>query len=94
MCKTMVRVLEEFEMMTIILDRIDRVQSGPRFVRKLIELLSLSKCNTRILLIADPASGTDWDLDLSDDVGWKGMYLQIRNWDQEEIVPPRRPNYQ
>ena len=96
MCKTLVTVLEEFEVTNVILDRIDRgLCSGkaPRFVERLLETLSASKCHTRILLITDPASGTRWDIDLSDEMKKKEMYLEIAQWDQEAITPRRRKRH-
>ncbi|KAL9126195.1 MAG: hypothetical protein Q9217_004724 [Psora testacea] len=96
LCKTLVMVLEEFEVTNIILDRIDRgMCSGrsPRFIERLLEALSASTCNTRILLVTNPATGLDWELDLSDDTKKKCMYLEIAQWDQEVITPRRRKRH-
>ena len=93
MCRMLVTVLEEFEEMNIILDRIDRATCtgrAPRFVEKLLETLSTSKSNTRILLVTNPAFAMDWDIELSDDMRRKDMYLEIAEWDQEVITPRRR----
>ncbi len=43
-------------------------------------ILSVSECNTRV---TKPVSGPDWDVDLSDEMKKKCMYLGIGRWDQE-----------
>ena len=86
MCKTVVTVLEELETVNIILDRIDWGSwrgRAPSFVERLLKALSASYCHTWILLVTEPTLGTAWEIDLTDDMKWKHMYLEIRGWDQE-----------
>jgi len=93
-CQTLVMVLEEFEVTNIILDRIDRaVCSGkaPRFIQRLLETLASSRCHTRILLVTP--SGTEWDMERSDDMKRKCMYLDIAQLNEEVITPRRRKRH-
>lgn len=89
-CETLVTMLEEFETMNIILDRIDRGScngGAPRFVERLLEALSVSKCHTRILLVTHPGWATEWDIDILDDMSKKHMYLEIDPWNQTIVSP-------
>lgn len=92
-CKTLVTVLEEFEVASVILDRLDRgVCSGqvPRFVERLLEALCASTCRARVLIVTESAYTTHWEVELSEEMKRKCMYLEIAQWDQEVLTPRRR----
>ena len=92
LCQTLVTVLEGIEPTTLILDRVDHatcIGKAPRFVQRLLEALSASTCNAKILLVTSSTSKLDWDLDISDDMK-KNLYLEIKDWDQAQATTPRR----
>ena len=89
----MVTLLEEFEVRNIILDRIDRAAccgGAPRFIERRLQQLSASTCKIKILLVVKPRTGMDWDIDLTNIVKGKGMYLATDHWDQEVVTLWRR----
>ena len=94
--RTLVRVLECFELTYIVLDRLDRATcrgKTPKFIEYLLEALSASKCQTRIILVCKPAAASSWNLDLSKEIEKMQIYFDISEWDQEEnALTPRRLN--
>ena len=92
-CNALVTILEGLGTTYIILDRVDRAQcsgKAPRFVERLLEVLSTSNCHARILLITNPAAGTEWDIEISEQMREKSMYLEIGRWDQGVNASRRR----
>lgn len=95
-CEVFANILRDHPGAIIVWDRIDRVQcpgGAARLAEYVLEALQAADCVVKILMIGEPGSDAEWEIDLLDAMSGGEFCIDSDGWEQEERVkrtPPRR----